>query len=615
LAEEWKRAAGVLYSPDKHSLTYKPFLYSAFFAVNSSWQNKCPMLWRGGNNQEMVAAKDMDLVREYADRNSEPAFAELVRRHVNLVYSVALRFTGNSGDAQDVTQAAFILLAVKAKDLRPGTILTGWLYETTRFTARKCLRTRLRQQARDQEAFMQSALNQATPDDAWKQLAPLLEEAMSRLNEKERTLLVLRFFENKTGAETAALLGIQEWAAHKRVNRAVEKLRGFFARRGVVLAAGILTAAISTNSVQAAPSTLAKTATVAALAKGATASSSILTLSKGALKIMLWTKAKTVIVASVVILLAAGTTTVVVKINNDRPLVVEGKTEQEWIDGIVYRGGDDQTQLWHSLGPKGIQMLVHALKTPVDEQDEKKASRSRQIRMNAGSLLGDLASLDPKSVLAVKSVVPDLINLMESRKNERDQRVRGMELNVFYVPIQSMDDKEKAKVVPMLLDAMQSAEAEVRNNALAALQYCSNQKETVVPVVIKALQDPEPIVRTVAVMALNKLDPENPAHSQDVAVLVGCLNAPPDRFVSAAEETVMMLGQLHREPDLAVPALIKCLESNDEYLRANSAAVLGKFGNQAKPATAALTKALEDSNANVRRQAAAALARINSDAP
>jgi RNA polymerase sigma factor (sigma-70 family) len=117
----------------------------------------------------MPDANDMDLMREYADRNSEIAFAGLVHRHINLVYSVALRFTGNLPDAQDVTQAVFIILAQKAASLRQRTTLTGWLYETTRFTARQLLRTRARQQAREQEAHMQTLLNE-NESDAWPRL-------------------------------------------------------------------------------------------------------------------------------------------------------------------------------------------------------------------------------------------------------------------------------------------------------------------------------------------------------------------------------------------------------------------------------------------------------------
>src|ERR1035437_6597201 len=101
----------------------------------------------------MADANDMDMVREFARQNSETAFAELVRRHLNLVYSVALRYTGNPGDAQDVTQAVFIILARKAAGLPARTVLTGWLYETTRFTAVCMQRTNVRRHAREQEAY------------------------------------------------------------------------------------------------------------------------------------------------------------------------------------------------------------------------------------------------------------------------------------------------------------------------------------------------------------------------------------------------------------------------------------------------------------------------------
>jgi RNA polymerase sigma factor (sigma-70 family) len=259
----------------------------------------------------MPDANDMDLVREYARDRSEPAFAGLVQRHINLVYSVALRCTGNSEDARDVTQAVFIILARKAASLRDRTVLTGWLYETTRFTAARFIRTRVRRQIREQEAYMQSSLNEPDTDGVWRQLSPLLEEAMTQLGEKDRALLALRFFENKSGAETAAALGIQEWAVHKRTARAVEKLRTFFGRRGVSVSAGVLIAAVSANSLQAAPAGLAVTVTAAA-AKGAAVSSSTLTLVKGALKLMAWAKAKTAIIAIAGVILATGTTAIVV---------------------------------------------------------------------------------------------------------------------------------------------------------------------------------------------------------------------------------------------------------------------------------------------------------------
>jgi RNA polymerase sigma factor (sigma-70 family) len=260
---------------------------------------------------QMPDANDMDLVREFARNNSETAFTGLVQRHVNLVYSVARRCTGNDSDAQDVTQAVFIILARKAASLSEKTILPGWLYETTRFTAARLLRTNIRRQVREQEVYMQSTLNEADSTAIWEKLAPHLETAMSKLAERDRALLVLRFYENKSGPETAALLGIREDAAHKRVARAIEKLRKIFAQRGVAVSGAAIAGAVSANSVQAAPVTIVKTITTIAVTKGAVATTSTLTLVKGALKVMAWTKVKTAVAIGIGILVAAGGVTVI----------------------------------------------------------------------------------------------------------------------------------------------------------------------------------------------------------------------------------------------------------------------------------------------------------------
>jgi uncharacterized protein (TIGR03435 family) len=260
----------------------------------------------------MQELDDMTLLREYAERDSESAFSTLVTRHVNLVFSTARRNVGNAAAAEDVSQAVFIILAKKAPGLARRTGLSGWLHQTTRLTAANYLRTEIRRAKREQEAYMQSLVNE--PESrAWIQIAPLLDAALGELSESDRAALVMRFFENKSAREMALALRIDQSAAQKRVTRAVERLRIFFAGRGVVLPATVIAGAISTNSVQAAPMVLAKSITAVAVTKGATASSSILTLIKTTLKIMAWTKMKTAIFVGVGILLAAGTTTVTVK--------------------------------------------------------------------------------------------------------------------------------------------------------------------------------------------------------------------------------------------------------------------------------------------------------------
>jgi len=255
----------------------------------------------------------MQLLRDYARQGLEEAFAALVERHVNLVYSVALRQVGNAAHAEEITQAVFVILARKAARLRPGIVLEAWLHETTRLTALSFLRGERRRHFREQEAYMQSALQESADPSAWKQLAPLLDEALSRLGEKDRAAVVLRFFKDKSLRDAAAALGISEAAAQRRVLRAVEKLRLFFTKRGVVLPAAVLTASISAHSVHAAPAALAGSVTAAAMAKGAAASGSTLILIKEALKLMAWTKAKTAVTAGII--LAAASTTGVVGYN------------------------------------------------------------------------------------------------------------------------------------------------------------------------------------------------------------------------------------------------------------------------------------------------------------
>jgi uncharacterized protein (TIGR03435 family) len=272
----------------------------------------------------MPDANDMDLVREYATANSEPAFETLVRRHVSLVYSVALRQVGNPAQAEEITQAVFLILARKAARLRPDTVLAAWLHETARFASASFLRGELRRQRREQEAYVQSKLQESTADPAWEQLAPLLDEAIGQLGKADRNAVVLRFFQNKSSREIAAALNVHESAAQKRVNRAVEKLRAWFLKRGVAVSAGVLTGALSVNSVHGAPAHLAASV-MAVSAKGTAVSSSTLTLVKGALKIMAWTKAKTAIVAGAAVLFATGTATITVKeIQNHSSWRVEG---------------------------------------------------------------------------------------------------------------------------------------------------------------------------------------------------------------------------------------------------------------------------------------------------
>src|SRR4051812_15190208 len=137
---------------------------------------------------------DNELLAEYVKNNSEAAFATLVSRHINKVYSVAMRYVGNRHQAEEITQAVFVILLKKARTLQSGTIITGWLYHTARLTAVTFLRSEIRRARREQEAQMETLLNQSE-DNAWQQLTPLLDDAVAELGVSERNAVVLRFFD------------------------------------------------------------------------------------------------------------------------------------------------------------------------------------------------------------------------------------------------------------------------------------------------------------------------------------------------------------------------------------------------------------------------------------
>lgn len=194
----------------------------------------------------------MELLSEYARTKSEGAFAALVDRHLGLVYSAALRQARDADLAKDVCQAVFIILARKAGKLRPGTILSGWLYRTACFAARDAMKADYRRQRREREA-MKMEQEFFCGNEVWEELSPVLDAAMQELNPKDRDAILLRFFNDKSFREVGAALGSNEDAAQKRVARALDKLRGLLRDRGVTASLIGLGGTLLANGAQAAP--------------------------------------------------------------------------------------------------------------------------------------------------------------------------------------------------------------------------------------------------------------------------------------------------------------------------------------------------------------------------
>ena len=250
---------------------------------------------------------DAQLLRDYAERANEAAFREIVTRHTDFVYSAALRQVESSAVASDLAQSVFTDLARKAQPLAEkitgDSSLAGWLHRSTRYAALNHLRDSRRRRENERQAMEQLLTNSDSAAD-WEQIRPALDEALDSLAEEDREALLLRYFKNHDLRTVGATLGISDDAAQKRVSRAVERLREFFAKRGVAAGASGLAVVISANAVQAAPVGLALTISTAAVLTGTTlATTTTATVTKA---IAMTTLQKTIVTATIAILAGTG---------------------------------------------------------------------------------------------------------------------------------------------------------------------------------------------------------------------------------------------------------------------------------------------------------------------
>lgn len=214
---------------------------------------------------------DTELLGKYLQQGSETAFAELVRRHIDLVYSAALRqLNGDRQHAEDVTQAVFADLARKAPSLLRHTSLAGWLFSSTRFATASMRRSESRRSLREQTAHaMNPQLQESQPEPDWENIRPLLDEAMHDLKEEDREAILLRYFEKLPLTEVGTRLGVPDNTARMRIERAISKLRTRLAARGISSTAAALSTALAQQAVSSAPGALSTQVVKHAMGAGA----------------------------------------------------------------------------------------------------------------------------------------------------------------------------------------------------------------------------------------------------------------------------------------------------------------------------------------------------------
>jgi RNA polymerase sigma factor (sigma-70 family) len=223
----------------------------------------------GGYLSTKPMPADSDLLQRYADDHSEDAFAELVRRHLDSVYSSALRRVGfDTHLAQDVAQAVFVALARQSRALVAHPFLTAWLYATTRNEAANTVRRERRRKTREAAATAMNETNDSSSAESaadWSRLSPILDDAIDQLSETDRAAILLRFIDRRPFAEIGANLRVTEDAARMRVDRALDKLRTLLTRRGITSTSAALGLVLANNAVAAAPISVATSVTLAAI--------------------------------------------------------------------------------------------------------------------------------------------------------------------------------------------------------------------------------------------------------------------------------------------------------------------------------------------------------------
>lgn len=519
---------------------------------------------------------DMELVRRYAHENAEDAFAELVRRHLDLVHSAAFRQVRSAHLAQEVAQSVFIDLARNAKHLAPKTVLTAWFYEVTRRTAIDVVRRESRRELREQVAHQLETMNSTEPE--WKEIEPLLEDAMGTLESADRTAVLLRYFENKSLREVGEALGASENAAQKRVSRAIEQLHRFFRSKGVAASTSGLGILLSTRAVQSVPSQVATAITTAAIQGAAVG---ITTVSAAIKTVLMTTTQKTLVLTAFFAALgtalyeareASRLRTQVRHLEAQLPLLADADK--------VTRERDDATNQLAALRVENEQWKRNSAELlRLRAEVTQLRNDSRLALFNGGDFTGNQTT-DTNSLQYVLQILSakDSNEITDSTRFDAAEKLRSF-------------GSEAVEALPAFVELLYSDTEDKRYGGARALAFISEKSPDAVQQLTSALADGNPEVRDAATHGVGILFNYDFKNVDSSALLQNVLLNLDDSSRTVRADTIQALRQYidrqhwsgkEAQPELLIPKLIARLTDGYSYARVNAALALGEYGEKAQ---------------------------------
>jgi hypothetical protein len=251
-----------------------------------------------------------------------------------------------------------------------------------------------------------------------------------------------------------------------------------------------------------------------------------------------------------------------------------GKPESEWIKNLKY-SDSQQVQEWRAYGEEGVQVLIGGL-----ERARRTGRAYRKFNQHLPAFLRQiLPAPKPDSTVSARVQIASLLwSLGNDARSatevmiwtvNKDESLGVRQIAIGYFnyngaencPLNQLSAERKREVLPAYLRAIQDSRNQgLRHNASIGLKYFPEQRDIVAPILVKTLQDSDTYVRIYAAEALNRIAPEVAKEAGAMAILVAAAKGPD---AGPAAKAVAALGHSGSQPQVAVPALIECMQGTN----------------------------------------------------